>query len=300
MKRLIKNKKGAFGLDGILTALSNFFQSVMQTLPKPVLFILFLFLLVVAGWIFSVLFHVAGVYCNSADQPVKLNGFLSGISLIGETPDYKLIGLNAIDVESIPLTPTVDTCSRQIPRNSLIIYEDGTEETTTTSQWFYQGSICGDQCEKVTVRERDDLGVTLNTFRGYCKGDVYRLAESDKTFFQKVSCTDSLFTSAICQPPNHYYYESTTNLYVCADETCETDTLGKAWDAKLASKGAKLLYPDATSELNPSSDNFVGATCEELKPHLSIYGINLFSFQIWVILTLIILVFWGWSKLSSN
>ena len=298
MKKLFKNKKGA------ITQLLQGLQTLVQATPKPILFIFFLLLLTIIGSIISLLLNAYGIYCNSANQPTQLNtNLFNNIALIQNIPNPENLNKEAMQTEDysyalgfLPSSPVSDTCALRVPKNAKIIYTNDTETITTTPEWFYQGGICS-VCNKVTIKDRDDVGVTLNTYRNYCRGNVYY--NQNKTLLQRIMCQEWRAEGFLCEPPRHYYYDPTSNLYLCADNTCVGITLGQLWDEQLNNYNAQLLYPTLQEEQDPNAKNFVAITCNELKPRLTIFGIDFLSFEIFIFLTLVILLAWGYFKLNE-
>jgi hypothetical protein len=284
MKKLIKNKKGAVG--SIIDSIGRLIQGITNTLPKPVLFIIFLFILATIGWVISLIFNATGIYCNSANEPVKLNAnFISNIALVGEIPDYKNLNKEIIDDASNQQFGA-EECILQV-KNATITYDDGTTETLVNRKIYRnQGCVI---CLKSGYVTEERAGLDIGG--RYCAdNNVYPKALEDKTFLERTLCGDKLFGR--CQPPEHYYWNYLNNYYVCGDNTCTGTTLGTSWDELLASKDAQLLYYN--QGFDKSSEGFVSVTCNELRPKLGIYGIDILTYTNWVIITVLIIIFWLW------
>lgn len=286
MKKILKNKKGVIGfLSGATDSIVGIIQTLTNIIPKPVLFIIFIFLLVAVGSALSLLFNVFGIYCNSADLPVQLGaGITSGISLIGQVPDPTLLSSESINLEEggyTILSDQVTECSTRVPSGT-IIFKDKTTINFTTPTDFYDGQFCT-ECEEVEVYT--ELTGRVGGFtKKWCYGDVTR--DEEKNLVQRALCGGTA-----CEPPQHYYYDQSQNLYQCADLTCMGITQGQKWDELLKSKGATLMY-NTIDETNPSSERFVGITCNELSPRLAVYGIDIFNFSMWMMIMVIILLLW--------
>jgi hypothetical protein len=286
--RILKDKKGS-----ILGDIGNFIQGITNTMPKPVLFLIFLSIMFLVAWVLSIIFLAFGTYCNSANQPVQLNAnWLTNLDLAGQIPDPKTIGLNALPMEEggiSVITEQVSYCSTQIDKGYYVT-EEGIQTNFTTPKWFYDGTFCTD-CERVKVYDMGNnrVGGFVKT---WCLGNVNR--KEDKGILQRTLCGGTA-----CEPPPHYYYSSTPNLYICADTTCKDITLGQMWDEKLSQKGATLIYPAPSNTRNPSSNNFIGITCTNLHPKLGIYGIDVFNFSMWCIIVLITLLLWAVTKFHN-
>lgn len=277
MKKLIKNKKGILGLENIGHAIST----TINLMPKWIRILLLLFIIGSVGFLLSFAFNVFGIYCNSGNQPVTLGGnVLAGISLLGQTPDFELLNRETLEINELfvgKLTADHTACTTGYDSGT-IIYKNKTEERFEQFTSFHVRACM--QCEVVNVCG-DNGGECINV----CKGDAFR--DQTKNILQKLTCG-----KVACEPPPHYYFDQSENVYACADETCGGITLGQSWDELLSEKNANLLYPEFKNSRNPSSNSFVGITCTELKPKLAIYGFDLFNFTNLLILLIIFALIW--------
>lgn len=300
MRRLLKNKKGS-----LLDSAGNTLNGIISIMPPQVKFLLFLFLLVLVSYLLTVLFNVFGVFCNSAQEPVQISpNVIANINLMANTPNFNEIGNEQIDPISIPLLSqvedAVECANLETPPTSYIILEpdtnsffvnlgfyQGQEINITQPTWFYGASASACTiCQRVRVLDKSGLASRYSA----CYGDVYRKPEADKTFTQKMFCG--------CQPPEHYYFDSHAGAYKCIDETCDGITLGQKWDELLSSKGATLLYPTMNEGRDKSSDGLLSISCSQLSPRLATFGIDLFSFPVWVFITLMMILFWAWKHFT--
>lgn len=272
---MLKNKKGVFS--GLIDNIGSLIQGIIQLTPKPLLILIFLFIIVSVAYVLSIIFNAFGIYCNSANEPVQLNtNILTSISLIGQIPEPKDINRLDIDIEN---DPSKQLCSRQI-NEGYYLKQDGTT-INFTKRWFYIGTLCTN-CNKITLYDSN------NNVGEWCEGDASRIPDADRKITQKLLCGITA-----CEPPKNYYYSQSQNLYICSNTaTCTGATLAQKWDELLASKEAHPLYPDVpTGTRNPSADKILGITCKELKPRLGIWGIDLFRYEyIFIILIIYILV----------
>lgn len=290
-KKILRlNKKGA--ISGIASGIGDIIKTAFDTFPKPLKFIFFLLIILLLGGIINFSLNLFGVYCDSADQPVNLGlNIFTNIGLISQVPnanEINLAGRSAEEWGYSMLSQEVTKCSKQIRTGGTIIYDTGNEENINNNTWFYDGGFCTN-CELVTIY--DNVG---NSHR-YCLGDVFRQSRDDLSWLKKQLCGSWIS----CEPPEHYYYDQTVNRYVCEDETCTDQTIGTAWDELLQEKGATYLYPEG-SNTKRKHTNFVGVTCEDIRPKITIYGINVFNYTYWVIIMLIILCFWFYSKYKKK
>lgn len=287
-KSLLKNKRGA--ISGLISSIGDIIKTAFDTIPRPIKFILFLLLLLVAGTLIQSSLHLFGVFCDSADHPVNIGlNIFNNIDLISEIPSTEFIGVEAIGTAN--LQRGVEECS-QYYESGTIIYDDGTKENFT-ERWFYNGRACT-TCEIITV---DPEGFTLTGNQKLCLGDALRQSNEDKSLLDKWFCGKKWFGR--CEPPEHYYYDSAINLYMCEDETCEGITMGMVWDDKLQEQGATYLYPEGTFT-KTSYDKFVSITCSDIKPNITVYSIPIFDYRMWILLTLVIILIWVLTKLKGK
>jgi hypothetical protein len=59
------------------------------------------------------------------------------------------------------------------------------------------------------------------------------------------------------------------------------------------------MYPSSRNIRNPSGDNAIGITCSDLRPRMAIYGIDLFTYSTWLVLTLIVILLWAFNEIRK-
>ena len=275
--RLFSNKKGS-----ILDNIGGFISGVVSVVPPQVKFLLFLLIMVFFSYILTILFNGFGVFCNSAGEPVKLNAnFLSGISLMSEVPSASEVGSQDIEAN-------VKQCREYIEagEGNITIPVFNRTEAITTSKWYYTGSYCSDCVQAIIKREgKSDLEV--------CYSPATYKTKDEKTWWQNVVCNSESYVWGRCEPPEHYYFNEQTGLFSCEDGSCDRITVGQLWDEKLRSKGAELIYPESIGR-DKTSNGFIGLTCTDIDPRLAIFGIDLFTFNMWLFITLIVILIWAW------
>ena len=286
IKELLNNKKGLIpNIADIVNSAVGIIKTVFSTFPKPIRYVVFLLLLLLIGAVLHFSLSVFGIYCDSANNPVQLqSSVFRNLDLIDEIPNPEMVGKEAIELTELGFATTskeVTYCSRKIMYGQ-IITDDLSITQISTPTYFYDGRFCTD-CEIVTIDVTNPDGSVLLKRHSMCVGDVFRKTKINNIF------TRGICNTIACQPPPHYYYDQTLNLYVCEDETCSGITMGQTWDEKLQRAGATYLYPEG--ELTKKSyTSFVGITCVDIRPTLTIYGIPIFNYQFWAVLTLIIIL----------
>jgi hypothetical protein len=289
--RLFSNKKGLLGDVG--TAIGNIIGTIFHTIPKPLLFLIFLAILLLLGQLLTYVFNIAGIYCNSADVPVK-TGFnlLTTVELIGAVPDKNEIGKDDVALNTVlGLNNEKGTDCSIYLTSGTITYTNGTTQNFT-NRWFYDGTYCS-QCTEIKILDytgRSFMQMNVKPEDGICLGDAYRLPDSSKGWWKQWNCK--------CEPPIHYKYSYQTNTYQCIDANgCTQITIGQKWDDTLKSKGATVLYGDLNENTNPQYTGMIGITCRDLHPRLAIWHIDIFDFRLWVVLMLLTILFWAFKAI---
>lgn len=297
MRKLLKNKKGIVNVGGIIGGIGGVFTSLFDLMPRPLKFLLFLLVLLVLGGLIQPSMQVFGVYCDSSDNPVSLGVTSIGtnIGLLDEVPDPETINLEVIEPQSVQ--ETVDECSLCYDAGEVtVIDENGIRTNITETRCFYN---YGDGC--VNCNEVVDLDPTqftlTGTLRNYCDGDAFRKPTEDLSTLGRVFCGASYLGR--CSPPEHYFYESALDKYVCEDETCEGLTASIIWNEKLSKAGGTLIYPEG-KDTRRNYESFVGVICEDLEPKLAVFGIPVFDYKLWVLLMLVIMIFWFYMKFVNS
>jgi len=297
--KIIKNKKGA--LSGIISSIGNLIQSIFRTLPKPILFILFLTILLLLGQLIPTIFQAFGIFCNSAEQPVNtgLNPF-SNIALMMDKPDPDTLNQEVIKLNKVLfLSYNKHTdCSIRLDSGT-IIFPDGTKINITEPTWFYDGAYCTD-CLEVTI-ENPPVGLLTGVSKealenGICYGDVYPTPEEEKGWYKRQACSHK--GGEECEPPIGYYWDAELNLYICQDESCSEKTSGEDWDNKLTEKGATPIYPEK-EKTGTGYTSFISIKCRDLKPRLAIYNIEIFDYKIWLLIMLITIGIWALKNFTT-
>ena len=129
----------------------------------------------------------------------------------------------------------------------------------------------------------------------FCEADSFRIENEDKSFWKRITCGGVLG----CEPPEHYYYDSAINLYVCADDTCTGITAGQIWNEKLMAEDGKYLYPEGDKG-GKSYTNFVGIGCKDIRPKITVFGIPIFDYQMWILGMLVFMLVWFYTRIKTD
>jgi hypothetical protein len=282
------NKKGLWGFNDI----ANWWQAITGVLPKPVIFIIFLTIIILLAQLLTFFFNMNGIFCTSTNIPVQTQGnmftsLVTNINLMSEMPDPDTINKEVIEVEP-DQTSTIE-CSFCVDEGT-IVFEDGTTQEINKLTCFYSNYAggCYDCMGSVVRFSRNFLPDASKV----CMGDAYPKQDSEKTFIQRAFCGAEYFGR--CEPPKHYFYSQTDNYYRCADATCDGVTAGEVWDEKLVSRGATPIYKTIeSSKLEGKAYNEgIGISCRDLRPKLSFYRLDIFDFKVWILILLLIILVW--------
>jgi len=246
------NKKGQADLTG----------NILKTMPKPVLFIFFVMLLGVIGFVLNPVFNSFGIYCKSTQEVVKIpNGNLfSNIALMNKLP-----GMDEISGENIDPDGWFVKC-KEFHNGSFRLVDYG----------------CSD-CDIIS-----DMGSNLGFSGSLCEGDAYKKSDEDLSWFnRKIKCP-----VADCTIPKNYYYEVDSGMYECENqELCTNTKLAVSRDAKLDEVGSVPAYTSDTTDA--SYDKVFKFSCtNKLKVEPTIAGIPFLNPAIWMILMLISVLIW--------
>ena len=295
MKRLLKNKKGIISLDSI----GNTIRSVIDIMPTWLKFLILLFLLATIGYVISYAFNVFGIYCNSANEPVKVANMFTGLSLIFEKPDSSLLGKTTIETKEVLW---VEECSILAEQGGTFRFDqegdqdltglnpnsqDGLTYEIDNTMYLYLSPACTN-CRTGWYKPNNSNNLPRRT----CFGNVEAIPDGKKTFGQQVSCVLNG-----CEPPKNYEFDTKTNNYRCIDESCKSKTQGDNWDALLKSKQAELLYPNTNNKRNTGADGFIGITCTDINPKLAIFGFDFLNYKIMLLGLVLAVLIWIATKL---
>lgn len=295
--KIIKNKKGA--LSGIISSIGHTIQSVFTTLPKPLLFILFLAILLLIGALLPTIFQAFGTFCDSGDNPVSTGiNIFSNVGLMTYRPDADIVGSDSIKLNKlIFMSEEKHTSCSEFITEGTIVFDDGTRinisDQNISGYWVYDGTYCTN-CDEVTIEEFTPnifAGISTGDLRsGVCWGEVEKLPDSELSWLQRTSCGGS---GGECEPPDDYKYDPDTNRYECSIASCGGKTAGDDWDDKLRKAGATPIYTTGQGTISTKHTGFVGIKCRDIKPRLSIFGIEIFDYRLWVIIMLLVIGIWA-------
>jgi len=280
-----------------------FIDFVFNKFPKPLLYIIFLLSLIVFGSFISWTLQIAGIHCNSDKDAVKVTldnsntNFMEYISfnanLLFYEEDIILKGDNLSICQVHP-----QKCGRE---NDCYLYAKEIEfknyeicnQTNSTPEIGCNYLLLGAGCHDCITKT-----ITLqNKFFALFTGDWYDVCVSDALPYGRDNDSDiwsDCFGDA-CVVPKYYYFDMETGQYICTNLTiCGTNSTyrNSRLDEMLETAGAELIYPPISN--NNDYRKAIQISCSnDYKPRLTFFGIDIFDYKIWVLLTIIYVMFLG-------
>lgn len=264
----------------ILNGIRSAIDWLVETIPKPVLFLFFIFFItLIGGAIIPIFMNLGGTFCidNLKYENNRLDIF-ENVKFMAQTlklDDEELLP-GQIEVEDNPYT--FNTCVIQ------------TEGAGASLEYWYSGAYCTD-CEEIEEGDAEyrswNSGFIGNASNeGACKGDVYRIPDKDKTVGQRIFCEsvdDPSLVGLLCEPPAGFYYNFTLHRYDCIESWCENTTMMQAQKVEL--KESLTLSPLESRQL-------IGIKCDGNKARFAVAGVDLFNYKMWLLIFILILIIW--------
>lgn len=266
-------------ISDIIGTIQKVIDWVQRTIPRPVQFLFFLvFLLFIGNTLMPIFFNMMGTFC--IDDEKYTNEFYDVTTNIATT--FKIFNTDENSNETIGGVINVeDECLTRIT------------EGNVTTLW-YQGTFCTN-C--TAIGWLDPLYLkpagTLTDNYDHCKDDAYRV--DDKSFLQRWFCEsrgEETLIGFSCEPPAGFHHAYGTDTYICHDSSvCGNFSENSFLKNSLVQNGFTKVQQ--TQDAEPS---LVGISCFGNNPKLTVIGIDLFKWEIWLFLTLIGVLFWAWLK----
>ena len=252
------NKKGQTDIIG----------NILKTLPKPVIFLVFIMIVIFIVALLSPVFGAFGVFCDSSQVVINVenSNIVSNINLLNKLPSANEINKGYLEPDSFGA-------------NCITYYNNS---------FAFVISDCH-RCDGVIFTDLDIF------FADLCYGDAYNW--DDPT--ENVSWYMRTFVCPVqvCDIPSGYYYNSSIGKYLC-QEDCNLQIISQERDEKLAEAGGKPLYIDTVSN---SYDGFMRFECtKDLKVEPTIKGVPIFRLDFWAISIAIILMLWGIMRFAKK
>jgi len=288
-------------IDTITSGVTWFIDFFMNKAPRPLKFILFLMLLLFFASLIPFFLQMTGIHCNT-DKDVMTTGVLSFTKnydiLTSKNDILTGLFLNFTDVH--PRT-SPDSCYFYMKEITVGKYEECVEnQTNLTGCYYYYKNAKSYNC----FEEQACFSfLGFCTWYDVCKGDAIAY---DSTFFDFTRSPDLPFADELnlpsldCYIPQGYRWSWVDGYYFCYNDTiCGNGTQGYAIvDEKLEQASAKRFYLDDNEN---SYKNLIHVKCDgNLNPILTLYGIPIFSYQLWVIGAVVFIMGYFLVKLKNN
>lgn len=266
-------------LNGIKTSI----DWLLRTVPRPVLFFLFIFFISLIGnFVLPIIFMASGTFCVE-DVKYESDGF-NPLENFGLLLSWFQFEDNANNTKQVDDTVTVGPsfgCS------DLFTIQNGSQ------MYFYEGHFCTD-CKEVNTSSPEYgyvvIGSVNHTNDGYCLGDVTRKDSKDLGWFKRAMCRESgeSFFGVGCNPPPNYFYNQSVDEYHCVTDDCQ--------QAEVLNFQHDIAETHTRSPIQTDTP-LVGLKCVDSTPKFAIANIDIFNYKLWILLIVILLLWWGYTKI---
>lgn len=266
--------------DGIRWIVDFFFNKA----PTPILIMFFLLFLLFLDPLSSFLLNIGGFHCNSDNRVMKVSPINVGANtrLVFERRDEPFVGeeLNFSDVH--PDKQPSDCYFYARETDEINHYETcwDLNETTNCSYLYDLGSCFN--CTNDDIYFEKTAFFFVSEWKDVCLDSAYPPPET-------ASLTDSLTCNHGCEIPTSYVWNVTTGTYQCTDlsECGENATpTSTEIDQILEGNNANLVYD--TKDVQEDYTGAVTIKCNNAgRARLTFFGIDIFSYKIWLFLIVI-------------
>jgi hypothetical protein len=282
--------------EAILWSVDFFFHKA----PAPLLFLVFILMLILFGTVISFSMHLIGIHCNSKLEPVRVDAYdiSANVGIALMTRDVKLTSQILDPTYLYPDLNNTGTrfywYAKKNTTYSNSFWQECYPDDTGCTYLLPNGDCYNCTRQYALIEELGNSGFggqPNKQFNTVCTGDAYPLANLSGWTYS--NCFGLLGNGKII--PTHYLFNSTDGRYHCVDEDyCGANATQKpisAVDNVLAANGAKLMYPAKVSRVKMENAVFIKCS-NNLNPRLTFFGIDLFDYRFWLILGLIGVLFW--------
>lgn len=288
MGKIFIGKKGQVTdfLGGLQRGISQF----LQTAPKPILYLLFLAILLLIGSLMGFVLNLTGQYCDTAgnEYSVPFLQVSDNFRLLINMPSNDELDTTTIDPNDAGFNyETVVDCSYYV-LDGVIRYSNGTLVNISDQYLFHDTGRCTNCDEEVVL-----ITNTLQNER-YCFSDIlYPKPYENRSLAGKLFCGNFLGS---CTIPEGYYYDRSQNLFICDDPLClvngSESSVGQRWNLLLRDVGANLREPSVYGDRDYRNAVSVECDAGDVKPHLRFFGIEIFDYKLWIFLFILGVLIW--------
>ena len=281
-------------IDEVFSGIRWLIDFFMNKVPAPIKFLIFLLFLLFFGSMISFVLHLTGVHCNSDKEVVKTDFLDVGTNLALVWEDSKRIfseqTLTICDVhpEKCGSESECYYHARELDNGLYVTCNQSIPEADC--KYYLRDGICHNCTNQEICFQESMFWIFCGTWHDICLDDAY---------YSEVTLYDT-FTGcgSTCYPPEHYFWNQTSGQYECKDlDYCgvgATKVQNPIIDEKLLKANAELIYTSEEKRRNYKSLVYIKCN-NNYNPRLTIFGIDIFDYKIWlflvVIYVLVILLF---------
>jgi len=275
--------------DGIRWLIDQFIDKA----PRPLKILLFLFFLIAFGNVIIWLFHLGGVHCNTDKEVIKTDtiDIVTNVKVLYSSSVSTLTG-EVVSVEEahpwtkfIYLGSALESCSYYM-KNVSGEFQFCQDFNSTGCEYYYRDADCHN-CTEIDVGWVYNSDLLLNwVYVGTVCDDGARY-KSKSWFGRNIAC------EPLCDIPEHYAWNNQEGYFECADpDYCGVNATKEPdyeIDFLLKEAGGRLLYETPNEN---DYRRFIQIKCSDnYNPQLTLYGIPVFDYKIWLIIIVIATMF---------
>lgn len=301
--KLFSNKKGQ--LADILGGFQRVISWFIDVVPKPIKVLIFLLFILLLGSLFGFFLNSTGNWCDTAGNEYSTGVFslFTNVDLLVNQPSNDELNTEEIDPNDENFfDSTIVKCSRYFDTfdDYYLRYENGTKVLLQDDQYFFHDTgRCTSCSEKVKIWADGNSLLSED----YCLDDIiYPKSYDELSWLGKVTCGKFLGS---CDIPEGYYYDRNLNLFICDDPLCQSEngsvsTIGERWNLLLREKGAKLKAPSVYGDKDYRNALSIECDAGDVSPKFRLFGIEVFSYKIWVFLFVLGALLWALFKIKGR
>lgn len=278
--------------DGIRWIIDFFFSKA----PTPIIIMIFLMFLMLLDPLTSLMFNLAGFHCNSDNEVMKLSALQIGanVQLLIQAQEEVITG-EELNFSEVHPDKQPSECYFYARETSEINHYETCYNVsdTTNCTYLYDLGSCFN-CTNDDIYFEKTAFFFVSEWKDVCLDDAYPPPPSDN-FADGLTCNHG------CDIPNNYKFDHETGTYKCTDlsecgnNATPTDTQK---DQILRNNGAEPLYE--TKGVNEDYTGVITMQCDNSnRARMTFFGIDLFSYKIWLFLIVIGAMFTMLYKLQT-
>lgn len=288
-------------IDEIWSGIRWIIDFFLDKAPRPLLLLFFLLLVLLFGSVISMALQLTGIHCKTDKTVVKVDliDVSTNVKVLYQTTKHRVTG----EYETISDVHRYTFLSRPLECAYYLKNDSGEfipcdDYGDANCSFYYNDPECYN-CTEVNVGwiQGETNFLTWFHMRNLCSGDVYRLDE-------QFSILEELFRCNLnCRIPLHYKFNGALGQYECIDSNYCGDnaTIEPDYqiDEYLFDAGYENLYQDSRSA-EKNYERLITIECDEnLNPDLTIFGIPIFDYKIWLLIFVIAMLFLFLHKIKN-